>query len=234
MRPEILCKKYTFDAKTVETVTREKQTLTSHHLYHCLGSTGKTVQFFQEENMTIANSAEYRIARLVDELFSTGRYGELFENPVTGDTFMYGVDDGDFRIKPQKEKARRALLAREHFSRVGPPELQPLPLSWHEISYRKYDWATGASAEVRALAFISSRFADSLRENDWDYKRHPSFDDYVRGVLASKHPDLDNLPSAVRFDFIALHKRYPPRPLPGLQLDSHLTWRSPARTKRAA
>ena len=138
-------------------------------------------------------------------------------------------------IEPQKETARRALLAREHFARVGPPELQPLPLSNRsEIPDRKYNWAAGASAEFRALAFISSRFADSLQENDWDYRRHPPFDDYVRGVLASKHPDLDSLPSLVRFDFIALHKKYPPLPLPGLQLNSHLTWRPPARTKRAA
>lgn len=183
--------------------------------------------------MTI-DLAEYRIARLVDELFSTGRYGEPFDNPVTGACFIYGDDVGDFRIEPQKEATRRALLAREHFARVGPPELQPLPLSSNEISDRKYDWAAGASAEFRALAFISSRFADSLESNGWDYKGHPSFEDYVRGVLASKHPDLDDLPSIVRFDFIALHKRYPPRPLPGLQLDSHLTWRPPARTKRVA
>ena len=87
----------------------------------------------------------------------------------------------------------RARSAREHFARVGPPELQPLPLSHSEISDRKYNWAVGASAEFRALAFISSRFADSLRaDDDWDYWNHPSFDDYVRGVLASKHPDLDH------------------------------------------
>ncbi len=127
----------------------------------------------------------------------------------------------------------RAHLAREHFARVGPPELQPLPLSHSEISDRKYNWAADASAELRALAFISSRYADSLRaDDDWDDKEHPSFDDYVRGVLASKHPDLDNLPGSVGFDFIALHKKYPPRPLPGLNPD--LYWKPPARTKRAA
>jgi len=193
--------------------------------------------------MTIANLAEYRIARLVDELFSSRdwcgrlpRYGELFTNPVTGGNFVYGDDP----IEPQKETARRALLAREHFARVGfPSELQPLPLSSQEISDRKYAWAwrpplLGGSDEFRALAFISSRFADSLESNDWDYKRHPSFDDYVRGVLASKHPDLDSLPGSEGFDFFALHKKYPLRPLPGLQLDSHLTWRPPARTRRVA
>ena len=197
--------------------------------------------------MTIANLAEYLIARLVDELFSSRdwcgrlpRYGELFTNPVTGGNFVYGDDP----IEPQKETARRALLAREHFARVGfPSELQPLPLSSQEISDRKYNWAwrpplSSGSAEFCALAFISSRFADSLESNDWDYKRHPSFDDYVRGVLASKHPDLDRFPRPdtppgnVGFDFIALHKRYPPRLLPGL--NPHLTWRPPARTKRAA
>jgi len=182
--------------------------------------------------MPIVNSTEYRIARRVDALFSKGRYGGLFRNPVTGDLFIYGVDDGDFRIEPQKEKARRALLACEHFAGAGPPELQPLPLSSLEIANRKYDWAMGASSEFRALAFISSRFADSLKSNDWDYKRHPSFDNYVRGVLASKHPDLDNLPSRVRFDFIALYKRYPPRSLP--RLNSDLFWEPPARAKRAA
>ncbi len=134
---------------------------------------------------------------------------------------------------------RRAYLAREHFARVGPPELQPLPLSHSEISDRKYNWAVGASAEFRALAFISSRFAGSLRaDDDWDYKEHPSFDDYVRGVLASKHPDLDHLSYTsetgdnVHFDFIALHKKYPPRALPGL--DREWFWQPPTRTKRAA
>ncbi|MGO9683633.1 MAG: hypothetical protein ACLPTZ_13790 [Beijerinckiaceae bacterium] len=127
----------------------------------------------------------------------------------------------------------RAHRAREHFARVGPPELQPLPLSHSEISDRKYNWAAGASAEFRALAFISSRYADSPRaDDDWDYKEHPSFEDYVRGVLATKHPDLDDLPGSVGFDFIALHKRYPPRPLSGLNLDWF--WHPPARTKRAA
>lgn len=181
--------------------------------------------------MTIANLVEHRIARLVDELFSKGRYGEIFDNPVTGDRFIYGDDDGDFRIEPQKKKAIRALLAREHFSRVGPPELQPLPLSsGDEIPDRKYSWASGASAEFRALAFISSGFASSLGSNGWDYKRHPLFDDYVCGVLALKDLPTTNLPPrAMGFDFDGLCKRYPPRPLPGL--DHCLTWEPPARTR---
>ena len=182
--------------------------------------------------MTIANLVEYRIARLVDELFSTGRYGEPFINPVTGAGFIYGDDDGDFQIEPQKEAACRALLAREHFARVGPPDAQPLPLSDNEISHCKYTWGCGQPPINKAFHFIVSCYAYSLRDKDWDFQRHPSFDDYVRGALALKDLPTTLLPRIKGFDFDGLCKRYPPRPLPGL--DPDLIWQPPARTRRAA
>jgi hypothetical protein len=180
--------------------------------------------------MTI-NLAEHRIARLVDELFSTDergkppRYGELFTNPVTGGWFVYGDDP----IEPQKETARRALLAREWFAIYGPQDVQPLPISGMEIEDRKYGWDEGKQPEIN---YIFSRYANSLWANNWDFNSHPSFEDFARGVLASKHPILDQVPRIPPFNFTALHKRYPPRALPGL--NPHLYWKPPARTKRAA
>jgi len=196
--------------------------------------------------MTIANSAEYRIARLVDQLFSTGRYGEPFINPVTGFGFMYGDDP----IEPQKEAARRALglifslvkegnvhgcaqlLAREWFAINGPADAQPLPISDYDIEDRKYGWGSGLPAINKAFHFVVSHYAASLQANDWDIKLHPSFDDYFRGVLALKNLPTTNLPRIGGFDFDGLCKRYPPRPLPGL--DRHLNWEPPARARRAA
>jgi len=60
------------------------------------------------------------------------------------------------------------------------------------------------------LGHIISCFAYSLRSLDWDINQHPNFDEFARGVLASKHA-----PEFVLKDK-ALRQQYPPRHLPGL------------------
>ena len=57
--------------------------------------------------MSTIEATSFPIARLVDELFSTHRDGQNCQNPVTGGGYVHGLDP----IKPQKEKARRGLLA---------------------------------------------------------------------------------------------------------------------------
>jgi len=163
--------------------------------------------------------AEYRIARRLDELFSTGRYGELFENPVTGATFIYGDDDGDFRIEPQKEAAVRALLAREWFAIYGPADAPPLPLSHIEREDLK---GTGL------LPHMVAWYARSLENREYDVKEHPSFADYASGVLwEAQLPvgSLVTLPNRPPDEVQELKKRFPPRMLKGMS--PGLYWEPP-------
>ena len=64
--------------------------------------------------------SETLIGREVERLFSetTASHGEVYENPVTGGRFVYGIEP----IEPQKEAACRALLAREWFAVNGPAD----------------------------------------------------------------------------------------------------------------
>jgi hypothetical protein len=141
-----------------------------------------------------------QIGMEVDRIFSniTGERGDLCINPVTGGRFVLGEDP----ITVQKKAARKALLARESFVKHGPTDAPPLPLSSAEIEDLKYGRG--------ALAGIVSRFALSLRALNWDFTRHPGFEDFARGVLASK-----NAPQFILADK-ALRLQYPPRPLAGL------------------
>jgi hypothetical protein len=75
--------------------------------------------------MRMVEMNDYRIARLVDELFSAHQHGENCQNPVTGGGYVHGEDP----VEPQKMRARCALLAREWFAEYGPADVQPLPLS---------------------------------------------------------------------------------------------------------
>jgi hypothetical protein len=146
----------------------------------------------------------------VDHLFSglAAQHGELCINPVTGGHFVFGDDP----ITPQKQMARKALLARDWFAKCGPPDAPPLPLSSGEIEDMKF--------KRPALYHIISCFAFSLRSLDWDFTRHPGFDDFARGVFAAK--------TAHRFvlEDEPLHRRYPPRPLAGLS--QFFVWKPPA------
>ena len=56
----------------------------------------------------------------------------------------------------------------------GPADAQPLPLSYDE----REDMKGGG-----LLDYILALYARSLEGRDYDVKEHPSFADYVRGVL---------------------------------------------------
>jgi hypothetical protein len=103
-----------------------------------------------------------------------------------------------------------ALLAREWFVVYGPRDAQPLPLSGGEIEDLKY---------TDPFSHIVSCFGYSLRAHDWDFNTHPSFEDFARGVMASK-----DAPDFVKKDK-ALRKRYKPRPLRGLSPGLCWEWR---------
>jgi hypothetical protein len=128
--------------------------------------------------------------------------GSICENPVTGGKFVRGADP----IGPQKKAACRALVARAREAWAN-PGMPPLPLSSAEC----YDLK-----RRQGIDYLWSEYASSLRILKYDDFRHPSFEQYARGVMAS--------PLAP--DFITkdptLLKRFPPRHLPGL--GSGLCW----------
>jgi hypothetical protein len=156
------------------------------------------------------------------------RKGNLRQNPITGASFVHGVDP----IEPQKRAARRALLAGEWFYQFGPHDapyefgphvVPPLPLSSDEIEdmYR-------FSREHCHIGFyyLIAQFASSLRGNDWDFNIHPSFEDFACSVLAS--------PYAQHLEFVeddkGLRKRYPPCDL--CRIGPELYWEPPKEKNR--
>jgi hypothetical protein len=157
---------------------------------------------------------EFKMTNLVEDhverLFSgiAAQHGELCMNPVTGGWFVFGDDP----TEPQMRMAHQALLAREWFAATGPHDAPPLPLSGAEMESLRY--------QGNALWHIIGHFAQSLRLQDWDYTRHPGFEDFARGVLAS-----ETAPDFVLEDE-ALRRRYPPRPLAGLS--PFFMWKPPA------
>ena len=165
--------------------------------------------------MNVINFAEYRARRLVDRLFeeNSTRYGQACEWPVLGGNYLSGVDP----VEEMKERAVRALLAREWFSRNGPPDAPPLPLSHDEREALKH----GGIDHIWAL------FARSLDRQGYDWQKHPSFYDYACGAMA-----LRCLPRDVQND-PELTKRFPARPLEGLT-KAALCWSPTVCRKRAA
>jgi hypothetical protein len=131
-------------------------------------------------------------------------------NPVVGGDWLVGADS----IAVQKKRARRALLAREWFYLYGPPDAPPLPLSGIEQDDLRYH---------DALGHLVAEVARSLEANDWDFLRHPSFDDFARGALASEHS-----PEFTR-EHAALCERFAPRLLRGLGPGQ--IWQKPAGDK---
>lgn len=142
------------------------------------------------------NRIEIEVDRLYRQL--PGKSGDLCEFPVIGGGFIKGVD----RTSRERELACRALAAREWFGQHGPADAPPLPLSDVEMEDLRY--------KGNALWHIIAHFAQSLRSLDWDVARHPCFDDFAGGVLASK-----TAPDFILEDEV-LRRRYPPRPLAGL------------------
>jgi hypothetical protein len=134
---------------------------------------------------------------VVEELFPKKRSrGDLTTNPVTGSEFCWGIDP----IAVQKKNAVLALRAGEWISRTGPFGAPTLPLSWAERDAMRFKKAD-------PLSHLIAAFANSLRVHNWDYENHPSFEEFARSVLASKHT-----PEFVRTNE-ALRKKYPPKQL---------------------
>jgi hypothetical protein len=156
----------------------------------------------------MTTSKELLIVKDVDRLFNEmgATRGDYCRNPITGASFVWGVDP----IGAQKRDAVRALRARELFAENGPPDAPPLPLSHDEIEDAK---------NARGLTRVVGSYARSLAARDWNLPEHPPFDDYARGVMAS-----DYAPYFIKNN-AALVRRFPPRSLPGL--GPGLCWQPP-------
>lgn len=150
----------------------------------------------------------------VDRVFAqlAARGGETVQNPVTKGLWVKGEDAEEL----QRDAAYRALLARQWFASVAPEDAPFLPLSREDRERLK----------VGGLPHMTSLFARSLVALDYDYKGHPSFDDYARGVMASPYA-----PELIKNDE-DLRRRFPPQPLRGL--GGGLYWRPDQRPAAVA
>jgi hypothetical protein len=137
------------------------------------------------------------IRREVDRLFAKLKAGpgECCKNPITGGSFLWGIDP----VATQKKEAVAGLLAREWFAVNGPPDAPPLPL---------YDFDSYRGA--RGLMGVVGFYARSLSRQDYDVQKHPSFEDFARGLMA-----INTGLWRIEMDE-NLQKRFPPRPLEGM------------------
>ena len=105
------------------------------------------------------------------------------------------------------------------FAFNGPADAQPFP-----VSYEQREALKGRGLLLRIVAW----YARSLEGREYDLKEHPSFADYVSGVLweaelpVGSFADLPNCPPDELQD---LKKRFPPRMLKGMGPD--LYWLPP-------
>jgi hypothetical protein len=156
------------------------------------------------------------IYQMVEQAFDANRKhsGKICEIPILGGHYVPGFD----RTKRLKEKARRALLAREWFADHGPSDVQPLPLGHGEREGLKHG----------GVDHIVAWYARSLDCLNYDVLNHPSFYDYACGVMASEF-----CPNFIRTEDKTeeLQRRFPPRPLNGL--GPGLVWEPPAQHARA-
>jgi len=151
------------------------------------------------------------IKAAVDQAFEIAALTRQRTNPVTGE-FLVGHLMGDPQI--DRQPAYRAVLAREAFALDHPTLKNPLPLTDAEIDRLK---KTGDENRMIAL------FAASLKANDWDLKRHPSFRDFGGGVLSLSDADLLTLGFKDLEGLLDLVDQFSPHPLQGLWPDA--TWR---------
>jgi hypothetical protein len=147
----------------------------------------------------MATNFKSPIEQLVDQLFDEidAKRGDICRNPVTGGGFVWGIDP----IATQKKEAIAALRAQEWFAVNGPRDAPPLPLSHDDVEdYRN----------ARGLKGVVGFYARSLSRQDYDVRKHPSFDDFARGLMAINtglwHIEKD----------AQLRMRFPPRPLEGM------------------
>ena len=150
------------------------------------------------------------IEELVDRLFSeikaTAKRDDECENPATGGPFIWGRDP----IAAQKKEAVVALRVREWFAANGPRGAPPFPIS--EIDVEDY-------RSARGLKGVIGFYARSLYGQDYDYRTHPSFEDYACGLMTINTGlwGIEKDP--------ALRRRFPPRPLEGMTPSAH--WEPP-------
>ena len=158
--------------------------------------------------MNNINTAEVGARLLVDSLFKANavQFGEICDWPIIGGHYVSGFDP----IEEQREKAVRALLARGWFAHNGPPDAPPLPLSPNERECLK----------VGGLNHLVAWYDCSLACLDYAVEKHPSFDDYACGVMASEYA-----PDFIKKDE-ELRRRFPSQKLKGL--GPGLIWQSPA------
>ena len=168
--------------------------------------------------MAITKLSETLIGREVERLFSetTASHGEVYENPVTGGRFVYGIEP----IEPQREAAYRALLAREWFAVNSPADAPQLPITYEEREYLK--WRTG-----RPLDYVVAQYARSLGPH-YDVTEHPPFSKFVSGLLWDHDNGGSGLPLSAE-GLAELKRRYPPQKLEGL---SSYSWSRPTRKNR--
>ena len=136
--------------------------------------------------------------REAKRLFATAPdRGEQYRfNPVTGGGWDSSVDP----IGPQITGPARALVARDQFAHMAPPNAPPLPLSY----------ADREALKIGELTRIVAWFARSLEACAYDLGLHPPFEPYARGVLASPYT-----PYFITRDQ-ALQQSFPLCPLKGL------------------
>jgi hypothetical protein len=134
----------------------------------------------------------------VDQIFAAQAWkgGQYAFNLLDEGGFVYGGDP----IAPQKERACRALLAREDWALNGPPDAPPFPVSYGERE----------SLKVGGLPHIVAWFARSLEGRHYNLREHPTFEPYARGVMVSEFA-----PDFIKNDE-QLRRRFPPQVLNGL------------------
>jgi hypothetical protein len=112
--------------------------------------------------MEVDKSVEYQVPALVDRLFDeqSGRPGELCRCPIIDCGYVVGVDPVD----ELKEKAVRAVIARERFTRNGPPDAPPLPLNYGDREELKHG----------GLDHMVAWYARSLEAQGYDLSIRPS------------------------------------------------------------
>jgi hypothetical protein len=157
------------------------------------------------------------VERVFDNI--SGGPGDICENPVTGQQFIYGY----YSLEQEKRAAYRRLLIRDYFALSGPSDAPLLPAD---------EWDRDRAKHMNGLlGFVTAHFIWSI-ENQDDLRAHPPFADFASGMLWQhdnnvKGYSLSCFPSE---QIAELKRRYPPRRLEGLV---GFRWRLPQRQARA-
>lgn len=137
-------------------------------------------------------TAELAVREAV-ELAGQREWAEI-DNPITGDRFTVDDDLGD-----QVYRAARALQARTDFEREGTGI--PLPISYDEREALK----RGGLGHI--VAWYAASWLARL-----PHGMHPPFSDFAAALLHDPHLR----PIIGEVEAVALSRRYPPKPVPGL------------------